>query len=265
MIIQRRGSRRLPTALVGLAIVADASGCADGSQAGAGGSAAAASSTGAAAGASSAASSSGTSATASSTASTTASAEELSARLLPAQAFGPQATVATVSLQQLSKASNPVPPGSTITPASCAQDVGGLQLSPDDLGTVVAQSATSPAGVTAEVLAESPDIRGRSPHFDKLLAQCPHVTVTAANGSTVTIDFTALDLPPLGDARGGVAFTTAVRGADGTNLTVPGLLAVATDGQRMVYLQQTGANSTPLDPAAFTALFADAFRAQHGS
>jgi hypothetical protein len=39
-------------------------------------------------------------------------------------------------------------------------------------------------------------------------------------------------------------------------------MAVATDGQRLLQLQQTGADSAPLDPAAFTALFQSAFDTQ---
>jgi hypothetical protein len=59
-----------------------------------------------------------------------------------------------------------------------------------------------------------------------------------------------------------VSFTTALEGPDGTDVTVPSLMAVATDGQRLLRLQQTGADSAPLDPAAFTALFQSAFDTQ---
>ena len=43
---------------------------------------------------------------------------------------------------------------------------------------------------------------------------------------------------------------------------MPSLLAVAAEGPRLVSLQRTGADSAPLDEAAFTALFEDAFEAQ---
>jgi hypothetical protein len=189
--------------------------------------------------------------------------DELAAVLLPAEAFGPDATVVTVDVRQLATSgTGGLPPGGSIDPPECGQSVGATQLTPEDLGAVVAQSATGAGGVTVQVLAESDQVEAQAAPFDELLARCPRVTVSAPDGSTATVDFTALEVPELGDASGGVAFTTAVQGSDGTALTVPSLLAVATDGPRLLYLQQTGANSTPLDQAAFTALFEEAFEAQ---
>jgi hypothetical protein len=189
--------------------------------------------------------------------------DELAAALLPAEAFGPDATVVTVDVRQLATSgSGGLPPGGSITPPECGQSVGATQLTPEDLGVVVAQSATGPAGVTVQVLAESDQVEGQAAPFDELLARCPRVTVAAPDGSTATVEFTALEVPDVGDSSDGVAFTTAVQGSDGTTLTVPSLLAVATDGPRLLFLQQTGANSTPLDQAAFTALFEEAFEAQ---
>ena len=193
------------------------------------------------------------------------STEELTAALLPAEAFGPDANVVTVNVQQLSmSATGGLPEGASITPEACARNVGGAtQLSVEDFGPIVAQSATSATGLTVQVLAESEQIEGVTPRFDDLLAQCPQVTVNAPDGTTATIDFAALEVPALGDFSNGLSLTTAVRAPDGTNLTVPTFLAVATDDRRMIFLQQTGATSAPLDRAAFTALLEKAFEAQH--
>jgi hypothetical protein len=190
-------------------------------------------------------------------------ADELAAGLLPPEAFGPDANVVTVDVRQLATSgSGGLPPGGTITPPECGQSVGSTQLTPEDFGVVVAQAATTPTAVTAEVLAESEQVDDQGTQFDELLDRCPEVTVEAPDGSRATVTFTALEVPDLGDASDGVAFTTAVQGADGTNVTVPSLIAVATDGQRVLFLQQTGVNATPLDQAAFTAMFEDAFEAQ---
>jgi hypothetical protein len=251
MIISTLCRRRtLPMALAGLGVVAVVSGCADSG----GGEAAAPAASSAAA----------TSESADPTASEPMSTnDELAAALLPAEAFGPDANVVTVDVRSLStSASGGLPEGGSITPAECGQSVGATQLTPDDFGAIVAQSATSAAGVTVQVLAESEKIEGKASQFDELVAQCPQVTVNAPDGSTATVDFAALEVPDLGDSSDGIHLTIAVQGPDGTNLTIPSLLAVATDGQRLLFLQQTGASSAPLDGAAFTALLEQAFEAQ---
>lgn len=51
----------------------------------------------------------------------------------------------------------------------------------------------------------------------------------------------------------------ALTAPDGTNLTPTRLLAVAVVADRLLFLQHVGSASTPPDPAAFTALFEDAF------
>ena len=74
--------------------------------------------------------------------------------------------------------------------------------------------------------------------------------MTAPDGNTATVTFAPLDVPPLGDTSDGATVTTALRRPDGTNVTVPSLIAVAVDGQRMVFLQQVRDNAAPLDEAA---------------
>jgi hypothetical protein len=133
-------------------------------------------------------------------------------------------------------------------------------VTPEDFGVAVAQSATGPDGITVEVLAESEQVADAAPRLDELVEQCPQVTVEVPDGTSVTIEFAAFEVPELGDASDGLRFTTAVSAPDGTQVTVPSLLAVASEGQRLVFLQRTSADSAPLDEAAFTDLFEQAFR-----
>lgn len=247
--------RLLLTALAGLAVLAAATGCADP----AAGNAAAPSPSAESSAESSAGSSAGSSSAApssSAAADELSTADELAAGLLPADAFGPEANVVTIDIRQVSTgASGGLPQGATVTPPECGQGLGATTVSPEDFGVVVAQSATAPDGITVEVLAESEQVGETAPRFDELVEQCPRVTVDAPDGSSVTVDFAAFEVPDLGDASDGLRFTTAVSAADGTQVTVPSLLAVATEGPRMVFLQRTGADSAPLDEAAFTDLF----------
>lgn len=244
--------RLLPTALAGLAVLAAATGCADP----AAGNAAAPSPSAESSGGSSSAGSSSAAPSSSAATDELSTADELAAGLLPADAFGPEANVVTIDIRQVSTgASGGLPQGATITPPECGQGLGATTVSPEDFGVVVAQSATAPDGITVEVLAESEQVGETAPRFDELVEQCPRVTVDAPDGSSVTVDFAAFDVPDLGDASDGLRFTTAVSAADGTQVTVPSLLAVATEGPRMVFLQRTGADSAPLDEAAFTDLF----------
>lgn len=129
-----------------------------------------------------------------------ASAEELTAALLPADAFGPGAQVTTVNVQQLATNPGAIARESTIDPDTCTEGVGGTQpaFTPDD-GTIVAQAATTDTGATVEVLVDAEDIEGLTPDLADLAAQCPQVTVTAPDGSTATVDHAALDVPSVGD------------------------------------------------------------------
>lgn len=191
-----------------------------------------------------------------------ASTEELSAALLPAEAFGPDADVVKISVDEISTATGGgLPPGATVQPANCAQLAGSAQLSPEDFGAIVAQTATSPTSITVEVLAESEQIDSALPGFDDVPAECRQFTVTAQDGTAATVTSAPLDVPSLGDASGGVTLTVALRGPDGSSLTVPTLIAVAAEGQRLLFLQQVSPQAAPLDPAAFSALFEEAFEA----
>ncbi len=190
--------------------------------------------------------------------------DELAAGLLPAAAFGPDAEVTTLDAADLA-ASGPagLPPGATVTPAECAEGLGAIQPTPGDLGAVVAQTAETPAQLTVQVLAEDETIEaGSSTAFDDLLARCSHIELTAPDGSSGTMDLRELQVPAVGEVSQGLAFTLALTTPDGTGGTVACLLAVAVEDQRLVLLQQLAPDGAPLDEAAFSALFEQAYEQQ---
>ena len=111
------------------------------------------------------------------------------------------------------------------------------------------------------VIYEDEELAATPLDFDQLLSQCVAVSASAPDGSRIDLAFAALEVPDLGDESGGLSITTSVSAPDGTQLAVPGYLAVVVDGSRVLVMQQTGDGITPLDPAAFTALVEQAAEA----
>ena len=190
--------------------------------------------------------------------------DALAAGLLPAEAFGPDAQVTSLDADDLADAGpGGLPPGGTVTPAECAQGLGAVQPTPEDLDSAVALAAATPTVVTVELLAEDDGIdAGAAAGFEDLLTRCARVTLGAPDGTSATVDFRALDVPDVGEASGGIAFTVSASATDGSSAVIPCLLAVAVDGRRLVFLEQVSADGAPLDEAAFADLFEQAFEAQ---
>ncbi|MGR7027345.1 hypothetical protein [Geodermatophilus sp. URMC 62] len=209
------------------------------------------------------------SATGSATASGSASTDDLRDALLPASAFGADATVVGVTLEQLGTAGLPgwsgsLPEGVTVDPPLCGAALGALPGLPGDGGreepVLVAQAALGSQVRTLEVLAESPELEGRQLPLDQLLGACSSVTVSGPDGST-TVDLAALEVPQLGDES--AALQVRVGRPDGGTTTA--LVGVVLDGPRGVLLAQTGAPDAPApDAGAFTALLGDAAQAAAG-
>ena len=185
------------------------------------------------------------------TGSAAASTDELADALLPASAFGDDATVVGLTLQQLGDlpALAGLPEGATVDPPVCGAALGMLTGRPGDLPTLVAQGAVTDRVRTLEVLADGPSLDGLELPVDQLLATCPTVTVTASDGARTTVAVQELDVPALGDDAAGLQVTvTAPEGG------VAALVGVVAQGSRALLLVQAGAAGAAPDTAAFTDL-----------
>lgn len=180
--------------------------------------------------------------------------DQLSDALLPAAAFGDDATVVGLSLEQLGALPDlaGLPDGATVQPALCGTALtlaSTLTGSGDDLPTLVAQGAFTKDVRTLEVLADGPALDGLDLPVDQLLATCSTVTVTAADGTATTVSLSTLDVPDLGDTATGLQVTVTHPGG-----TVSALVGVVGEGSRALLLAQTGAAGAAPDQAGFTGL-----------
>ncbi len=193
---------------------------------------------------------------------------DLRERLLPAAAFGEDATVVSLGLEQLGSGlaamlPGGMPEGVTVEPPLCGAALSALPGAGEDAGTgagsgdgstpaLAAQVAVGPQGGAVQVLAESPRIEGARLPVEQLLAACPTVTIRGADGAETTVDLAELPVPDLGDASAGLQVTVTSGGQ-----AVSGLVGVVVDGPRGLLLAQGGGTGAP-DPGAFTALLTEA-------
>jgi hypothetical protein len=188
----------------------------------------------------------------------------LSAGLLPADAFGPHATVLNLTLDQLRRATasaGATSSGGRVDPPSCAVAVQGG--SPDFTGVadLAAQSAVGPDGSTVEALLTGAPVQEAVDRVLGAVAACPQATVTAPDGTTSTITFRSVTVPPMGDDAAAMAVTTSVSGP-GAAQPSPALVGVVRDHDRLLLLLAAGAQGAAPDEARFTALLQQAYRAQ---
>jgi hypothetical protein len=240
----RLRSRRLPGAvLVSMAAVGLLAGCAG---SGSDGQAAASS----------------TSAAASSSGSVTGSA--LTKGLLPAAAFGSQATVVGLTLEQLKQTTSGLgasTAGVQVSPDACAAAVQGTTPDFSKVGDLAAQSAVGSGGATIEALMTGGPAKGAVDKLSGATAACPQATVTSPQG-TVTLTFSSLPLKKMGDDAAALQLTTALTKPDGTSASVPALLGAVEDHGRLLLLVTAGTAGAAPDQAAFTALLEKAYSTQ---
>jgi hypothetical protein len=248
-----RRPRSSVAVLAGLATAGLLAGCA-GSGSGHGGSAAASSTTSTSAAASSSGSVSGS---------------KLTKGLLPADAFGTQATVIGLTLEQLRQSTStlgaPSTAGIQVEPPSCAAAVQGTSPDYDKVDDLAAQSAVSTAGATVEALMTGGPAKGAAEKLRGATAACPQATLTLPQAGQATITFTTLPIKELGDDAAAVQMTTAVTKPDGTKASVPALIGAVEDHDRLLLLITAGTNGTAPDPAAFTALLEKAYSTEHAA
>ncbi len=207
--------------------------------------------------------------------------DDLRDRLLPASAFGADATVVGITLDQLGAAG----PGwggwgghwghdgdgdhdgwadeVTVEPEGCRaalealEGLEGLEGLDDEAGDLVwaAQAARTPQAQTVQVLAESPQIAELQLPVDQLLAECGTVTATGPWGWSATVEATPLDVPELGQQSAAVQVTVDWAGRESVSV----LVGLVVDGSRGLLLAQSAApDAAAPDAAAFTALLTEA-------
>ncbi|MGX5656177.1 hypothetical protein ACWKWC_15505 [Geodermatophilus nigrescens] len=215
---------------------------------------------------------------------------ELRDRLLPAEAFGPDATVVTVTTDQLGTAGGGWGWGwggwgggwhgswhdhhdedgdgdhdrwdewsdaVTVEPPECAAALDALPALDglEDSLSVAAQVARTPSTQTVEAIGESPALADLQLPLDQLLADCASVTTSGPWGWSATAEVAALDAPALGEQSAAVRVTVDAEGRDPRSV----LVGVVLDGTRGLVLAQSAApDAADPDPAAFTALLTDA-------
>jgi hypothetical protein len=213
-----------------------------------------------------------TGSSASSTAEET-SAPDLTSGLLPADAFGPEATVVAVTLEQLQQGTGVAAAGAEglqVNPEACATAVKGTQPSFDDFDDVVAQSATTGSAATVEVLTRGGPIKGAVDQLAAAAERCPQAQITSPQIGQATVTFEALPVDDLGDGAALLRYTTVVSLPDGTQVSIPALIGAVEDGDRLLVLMNLDAGGTapgatpaaPQDPAAFADLLAQAYDTQ---
>ncbi len=203
-------------------------------------------------------------------------------RLLPAAAFGDDATVVALTLEQLGAAGSgwggwgggwpgPWYGGGdrssdrggevTVEPAACQAAIDALPAFDADAVTLAAQAARTPQTQTVQVLAESPDVAALQVPFDELVAACSTITSSGPWGWSTTVQVRPLDVPELGQQSGGVSVTVDATGEDSVGV----LVGFVVDGSRGLLLAQSAApDEAAPDPAAFTALLTEAAEAAAG-
>jgi hypothetical protein len=205
---------------------------------------------------------------ATSSAATETTPPDFASGLLTAEAFPDDATVVAVSLEQLRAGAGLGAMGKdlAVTPEECAPAVQGTQPDLDAFDDVTGLSATSPAGVTVEVLMRGGPTTGAVDLLTAAVERCPEAQISSPEIGTATVTFEPIPLPELGDGAVALRFTTAVTAPDGTRTTVPALVGAFEDGDRLGVLTSLTDPRTPgappPDAAAFATLLEQAYQVQ---
>jgi hypothetical protein len=196
----------------------------------------------------------------------TSAAPDLAAGLLPAEAFGPGARVVPIGSEKLSQGAL-AGAGSLadveITPDTCVAALEALPMTePPAAEDVAAQLAVQGTAYTAELLAVAGPAAEVVDRVPELVGQCPQVQVTSPEHGTATVDLATFDVPDLGDGAVGVAVTVVATEPGGAEVTVPALVGLVRDGDRVVALATGDREGAEPDQAAFTDLLEQAFDTQ---
>lgn len=185
------------------------------------------------------------------------------AGLLPATAFGPDAVAEPLPAADRDHADpRQLPDGAVWSDPGCA-------------------TPSEPSGQTPVSYAGQSVIVGRTLYVQTVqspfkgtlhdprtyadgLGPCQTGTLTLADGSTVTLTFSALELGELGDLRGGRRMDSAVVTANGQSYSSAMLTADVVDGERVSSLGVFSlVPNEPVDENVFRTLVEVAFEHQH--
>jgi hypothetical protein len=213
--------------------------------------------------ASSSASAAGSASASSSTPARPSQSSGLARGLLPAEAFGDEAHVVPLTREQLEQSAGlAVDPASLdITPKSCADVLSATQPPIEEYEDVAAQSATVGATTTVEVLLEGPRTGEAVRTLVDAVDACPEAQVSSPDLGEATLTFESLDAPEVGDAVAAVRYTTSLT-QGGQEVSVPALVGLVQDGDRVITLLSIATDGSGPDVATFTSLLERAFEVQ---
>ncbi|MCV2488117.1 hypothetical protein OF117_01965 [Geodermatophilus sp. YIM 151500] len=183
--------------------------------------------------------------------------------LLPAEAFGPDATVVDVSPEQLAAGAGPATGADVqVAPPECAPllDLTG----PPDVGyeEVAAQSALQGGTSTVQVLVRGAAATSSVDGLADAVSTCPEATLTSPEFGEARVTFELLPADGVGGEAVAVRYTTVVQDPETGPVTVPVLVGMAEDGDRQLTLLRVTTDGTEPDPAAFADLFSRAYSTQ---
>lgn len=188
---------------------------------------------------------------------------DLAEGLLPAEAFGDAATVIPLSRDQLEQGAGLAadPASLTITPEACAAAVEGTQPQIEDYDEVAALSATAGARTTVEVLLQGAATAGAVDALADAAASCPEARISSPELGEATVTFVPLEVPGLGDGAAAVRYTTTLT-QGGQEVSIPTLIGLVQDGDRVITLLTIATDGSQPDAAAFASLLEQAFEVQ---
>jgi hypothetical protein len=218
----------------------------------------------------------GTAAGSSSASSTAASSSSgprtspLTKGLLPAAAFG-QANVVSMTLQQFKQATAGQlgqASGLQVTPPQCASALQTTQPDVDQVKDLVAESATQQGSATIEAIMSGSSVDGAADKLKTAMSSCPKIDISAPQLGTATLTFAPLDVSSVSDQAAGAQYTLTVTPPNHPAVTLPALIAVGQDHDRLVLLMTVAASDANAtggpppaapDTTAFTTLFGKAW------
>jgi hypothetical protein len=192
----------------------------------------------------------------------TESGSELAAGLLTQEDFGPEATLIEVDREQLIAAAPAAGQEDVdISPESCAAAVEGTQPQIEDYDDVAGISATTGAVTTVEVLLRGEATDGAVDQLARAVENCPEAQISSPAFGEASLTFETVEAPELGDSSAAVRYVTTVT-QGGTEVSVPTLIGLVQDGDRVGMLLTLSADGSEVDEAEFTGLLEQAYDVQ---